>query len=147
MEDSARLDTELGFKPMTTRVLSVDPGEARLGLAVSDPSRTIARPLSVLHHVSRGRDAQTIVEIAAHEGADTIVVGVAYDSLGEIGPQARRAQRLAAAIRQAGFARVETWDETGSTEEALQVRPADDMTDARAAAIILQGYLDASKTT
>jgi RNase H-fold protein (predicted Holliday junction resolvase) len=102
--------------------------------------------LKVLHHVSRVRDAQTIVETAAHEGADTIVVGVAYDSRGEIGPQARRAERLAAAIRQAGFPRVETWDETGSTEEALQLRAADDMTDARAAAVILQGYLDGAKT-
>ncbi|HKY83397.1 MAG TPA: RuvX/YqgF family protein [Anaerolineales bacterium] len=132
---------------MTTRVLSVDPGESRLGLAVSDPSRTIARPLKVIPHVSRVHDAQGIVEIAEHEGVDTIVVGVAYDSRGEIGPQARRAFRLVGAIRQAGFPRVETWDETGSTEEALQLHAGDEMTDARAAAVILQGYLDAGKTT
>jgi len=132
---------------MTTRVLSVDPGESRLGLAVSDPSRTIARPLKVLHHVSRVSDAQRIVETAGFEGVDTIVVGVAYDSRGEIGPQARRAHRLVAAIRQAGFPRVETWDESGSTEEALQLHAGDEMTDARAAAVILQGYLDAAKTT
>ncbi len=146
MEDPARLESGQGIRPVTTRVLSVDPGEARLGLAVSDPSRTIARPLKVVRHVSRVRDAQTIIEIAAHEGVDTIVVGVAYDSRGEIGHQARRAHRLVAAIRQTGFPRVETWDETGSTEDALQLHAADEMTDARAAAVILQGYLDAAKT-
>jgi len=132
---------------MTSRILAVDPGRARLGLAISDPSRTIARPLKILRHASRVADAQAIVEIARQEGADTIVVGVAYDRHGEIGPEARHAQRLAAAIRQAGFERVETWDETGSTEEALALRGADEMIDARAAAVILQGYLDASAAT
>ena len=132
---------------MTSRVLSVDPGEARLGLAVSDPSRTIARPLKVLRHVSRTKDAQAIVEIARQEGAEAIVVGVAYDSRGEVGPQARRAQRLAAAIRAAGFPRVDTWDESGSTEAALALRGADEMLDARAAAVILQSYLDAAAAT
>lgn len=129
---------------MTGRVLSVDPGEARLGLAVSDPSRTIARPLKVIRHTSRARDAQVIVETARQEGAEEIVVGVAYDSHGEVGPQARRAHRLAAAIRLAGFSRVETWDETGSTEEALAHGGSNEMIDALAAAVILQSYLDAA---
>jgi putative Holliday junction resolvase len=143
LEDAAGLD--LGN--LTTRVLAVDPGEARLGLAVSDPSQTIARPLKVIRHISRAKDAQAIVDIARREGAEAIVVGIAYDSRGEVGPQARRAQRLAAALRETGFPRVETWDESGSTEEALAFRGADEMIDARAAAVILQSYLDAAATS
>ncbi|HMK09295.1 MAG TPA: RuvX/YqgF family protein, partial [Anaerolineales bacterium] len=91
-----------------TRVLGVDPGEVRIGLAVSDPSRTIARPLEVLPHRSRAEDARRIVEIARREHAVAIVVGVAYNDAGEVGASARRGLRLAEALRQAGFAAVET---------------------------------------
>lgn len=126
------------------RVLAVDPGEARLGLALSDPTRTIARPLEVILHVSRDRDARRIVEIARREQADTVVVGVALDQEGRAGPQARRAQRLADAIRAAGFSRVESWDESGSTVAARRGAGSDPNLDARAAAVFLQDYLNAS---
>lgn len=130
-----------------SRALAVDPGEARLGLAVSDPGRTIARPLEVLPHTSRDDDARRIIDIARREGAELIVVGVAYDSQGDLGPAARRGVRLAEAIRRAGFAHVETFDESDTTRAALGLRPHDRMTDARAAAFLLQAYLDAAKTT
>jgi putative Holliday junction resolvase len=125
-----------------TRVLAVDPGVARLGLAVSDPSGTIARPLEVLRHTSRREDANRILEIARREGAALIVVGVAYDSDGRVGPAARRGVRLAEELQGAGFFRVETTDESDSTRIALEAHPRDKMTDARAAAVILQAYLD-----
>lgn len=125
-----------------SRFLAVDPGEARLGLAVSDPTGAIARPLKVLRHESRARDAERIVAIAHEEGAEAIVVGVAYDDSGHEGPQARRALRLIEALRHAGAAAVEAWDESGSTQAALAIGN-DAMTDARAAAFILQGFLDA----
>jgi putative Holliday junction resolvase len=126
-----------------TRVLAVDPGEARLGLALSDPSGTIARPLEVMRHVSRAEDARRIVDVARREGATLIVVGVAYDSEGSVGPGARRGLRLAEAVRQAGFSPVVTADESDSTRLALRLHRPDEKTDARAAAVILQAYLDA----
>jgi putative Holliday junction resolvase len=130
-----------------SRVLAVDPGEVRLGLAVSDPTRTIARPLRVMQHTSRLDDARRIVECAHQEQVETIVVGVAYNNEGLAGRSARRGQRLAEALRQAGFSLVETWDESGSTMAAEAIHQPDDLTDARAAAVILQSYLDAHKTT
>ncbi len=78
---------------MSALVLAVDPGEARIGLAVSDPTQTIARPLEVLRHTSRAADAQAIIECASRHGAGAIVVGLALDSEGEMGAQARRAWR------------------------------------------------------
>ncbi len=130
-----------------SRVLAVDPGEVRIGLAVSDPTRTLARPLRVVRHTSRADDARRIVEVARQEEVEVIVVGVAYGGEGQAGRGAKRGLRLAEALRQAGFGRVETWDESGSTVEAGTLHKPDEMTDARAAAVILQGYLDAPKTT
>jgi putative Holliday junction resolvase len=126
-----------------TRVLAIDPGEARLGLAISDPSGTIARPLRVLQHESRRRDAEQIVAIAAEQGAETIVIGVAYDEQGEVGHQARKALRLKEALVLAGASNVAIWDESGSTQAALALGPEDSLSDARAAAVLLQEYLDA----
>jgi len=78
---------------MKGRVMAVDPGEQRLGIAVSDPSGTIASPLTVIRHVARLVDAAAIVEIAKTHGAVLIVVGQALDSEGNPGPAARKASR------------------------------------------------------
>jgi putative Holliday junction resolvase len=124
---------------MKSRVMAVDPGEMRIGLAVSDPLRMIARPLKVIEHVSRQKDAEAILsEAIAHE-AGTIVVGVALDLEGEIGPQARRALRLVEVLRSLTDIPVVTWDESGSTKAAGK---RDAFIDARAAAVILQEFLD-----
>ena len=132
---------------MSAPVLAVDPGEVRIGLAISDPTQTIARPLEVVRHVSRAADAQAILERAARHGADTIVIGLALDSEGEVGPQARRAVRLAEALRERTPLNVETWDESGSTVAARRNKRNDPLLDARAAAVILQEYLDARRPT
>jgi putative Holliday junction resolvase len=123
------------------RILAVDPGEARIGLAVSDPAGVIARPLRILRHTSRADDASRIVGCAREEGAERIVVGLALDQEGNVGPQARHALRLVEALRAASEIPVETWDESGSTLAAGPRRGEPD--DARAAAVILQDYLDA----
>jgi len=127
-------------------VLSVDPGEVRIGLAISDPTRTIARPLEVLRHTSRAADVLGILERVARQGAGAIVVGIAMNSEGEVGPQARRGLRLAEALRQQTSVPVETWDESGSTQAARRGGRDDPMLDARAAAVILQEYLNAQRT-
>lgn len=132
---------------MSGPVLAVDPGEARIGLAISDPTQTIARPLEVLRHTSRAADAQAIIERASRHGAGAIVVGLALDSEGEMGAQARRAARLVEALRELTPLTVETWDESGSTKAARKGRRDDPLLDARAAAVILQEYLDARRPT
>ena len=131
---------------MKSPVLSVDPGEVRIGLAISDPTRTIARPLEVMRHTSRAADVLGILERVARQGAGAIVVGVAMNSEGEVGPQARRGLRLAEALRQQTSVPVETWDESGSTLAARRGDRDDPMLDARAAAVMLQEYLDAHRT-
>jgi putative Holliday junction resolvase len=130
-----------------SRVLAVDPGDVRLGLAISDPGASIARPFDVLKHTSRKEDARRIVELARREGVEVIVVGVALDSEGRHGASAQRGVRLAEALRQAGFPAVVTADESGSTRAALDLHPPDRLTDARAAAVVLQEYLDARPPT
>jgi len=132
---------------VTTPVLAVDPGEVRIGLAISDPTRTVARPLEVLRHTSRAADVQAILERSARHGAGAIVVGLALDSEGEVGPQARRAVRLVEALRGRTSLPVETWDESHSTQSATRNKREDPLLDARAAAVILQEYLDAHRPT
>jgi len=127
------------------RVLAVDPGNVRIGLAISDPTGTIARPLSILHHTSRHEDAIAILKAAAEYGAALILVGVALDQEGEVGPQARIALRLVDVLREEGDLPVITWDESGSTQAAKRGPRGDKLLDARAAAVILQEYLNVQK--
>jgi putative Holliday junction resolvase len=129
-----------------SRVLAVDPGDARIGLAVSDPSKTISRPLETFSHISRQRDAEWIYQKATEFEVECIVVGVAYDQEGAIGPQARKSFRLIEVLETLGHIPIIPWDEGGSTEAASQGSSSNQNLDARAAAIILQEYLDAQST-
>lgn len=128
-----------------TCVLAVDPGEARLGLAISDPTGLVARPLQVITHKSRQQDARDIARTAAEHAAETIVVGVALGQDGETGPQARRALRLIEALKTETDLPIDTWDESGSTQKAISLDGRKGGLDARAAAVILQEYLDARR--
>lgn len=124
------------------RVLAVDPGEARIGIAISDPLGVVARPLTVLPHVSRPVDAQSIIALADENEAVKIIVGLPLDQDGQTGPQARKSLRLIEALRSLSSLEVIAWDESGSTQVAQSLKPPDDMLDARSAAVILQDYLD-----
>lgn len=136
---------------MSGRILAVDPGEKRLGIALSDPTGTLARPLMVIRHVSRMVDAAQIAGLAVEHGAERIVIGVALDDDGHPTPQSRHAERLADAVRQQTSLPVELWDESGSTQAARETRLSMGVSrrkrsghlDEVAAAIILQSYLDA----
>ncbi len=130
-----------------SRVLAVDPGEVRLGVAVSDPGGSIARPLSVIRHTARAHDAQAILDLAQQHAVETIVIGLALDADGRVGPQARRALRLVDALRQITGLPIETFDETGTTQAAAELGSPRTPLDARAAAVLLQEYLDARKPT
>ena len=133
------------------RVLAVDPGDVRIGLAVSDPLGIIANPLQVLKHISRNENARRIANIAAEKEAVMIVVGQPLDSYGEVGPAAKKSARLARAIQKFTETEVVLWDESGTTKAAQRAyiemnvpkKKRRGHLDHIAATIILQSYLDA----
>ena len=133
------------------RILAVDPGEKRIGIALSDPTGTIANPLTVLKHVARPIDAATIAGLAQDREAGLIIVGQALDDDNQPTPQSRRAERLAEAIRMQTTLPVVLWDESNSTQIARQARIQMGVSrrkraghlDDLAATVILQSYLDA----
>jgi putative holliday junction resolvase len=133
------------------RILAVDPGEKRLGIAISDPSGTIASPLKVVKHIARSVDAAAIVQLAEEHQAGLIVIGENLDVEGEPTLQSILAARLAETIRAKTSLPVEMWDESGSTQAAREARIAMGVRkkkrrghmDDLAAAVILQSYLDA----
>ena len=132
------------------RILAVDPGEKRIGIALSDPTGTLARPLAVIKHVARPVDAASIAQLAQEHEAGLIIVGQALDDEGQATPQSRKAVRLADAIRVQTDLPVKLWDESGSTQAAQTARIAMGVSrrkrrghmDDLAAAVILQSYLD-----
>lgn len=136
------------------RILAVDPGEKRLGIAISDPTATIARPLAVIKHQSRAVDAAAIIRLALEQAAVRIIIGWALDSDGQPTPQARHSERLAEELRAQTALPVELWDESGSTQAARSSRIAMGVPrhkrsghlDDVAATVILQSYLDAHDT-
>jgi putative holliday junction resolvase len=129
---------------LIARLLAIDPGDVHIGLAVSDPGGVIARPLRVVRHQSRRQDVAAILEAAKEQEVERIIIGVPYGLEGEVGPQARRAVRLSQALQTETSIPVVTWDETGSSQAARFGHASDRLEHARAAAVILQEYLDAS---
>jgi putative Holliday junction resolvase len=135
------------------RVLAVDHGEKRLGLALSDQTGTIANPLTVLTHISRPADAAQVAELATFHQAELIVVGQSLDEAGRPNLAGRRAACFAAALRQQTEVRVVLWDESFSTQEARSARLALGVSrskraghlDQLAATVILQSYLEAQR--
>ncbi len=135
--------------------MAVDPGERFIGLAISDPTGTIANPVGVIRHRSRKEDAEAIARLAAEKGAAVIVIGQATAANGEATTlQARRAANLAAAVSAISPAKVVLWDETHSTQKAAEAwrsmrvsRRRKKRIDAIAATVILQDYLDAHPST
>ncbi len=134
------------------RILAVDPGEKNLGLALSDPTNTIANPLIVLKHISRQIDAATIAQLAQEHQVGLIIVGQALNEDDLPTPQSRKAFRLAEAIRLQVELPVKLWDESGSTQAARSAhiamgsgrRKRRGHLDHLAATYILQTYLDSS---
>jgi putative Holliday junction resolvase len=132
------------------RVLCVDWGTKNLGLAISDPSRTIASPLSIIKHISRVKDAERIGQIAKERGAALIIVGASFLDSGEPTHSGRSAFRLIEIIREKTFIPVQVFDEGGSTIKAREIRrlvgapkkKRGGHLDSTAAAVILQDYLD-----
>ena len=137
------------------RVLAIDHGERRLGLAISDPSGIIAMPLEVIPRAGWVKDLAALRRVIEAQQVDEIVVGRPLTTRGTVGPQAQAAARFAARLRETLALPVTEVDERFSTAAAERVlreggrrsraRGARDRRarrDAVAAALVLQPYLD-----
>jgi putative Holliday junction resolvase len=122
------------------KVLALDYGAARTGVAVSDASGTIARPLGVVSRPASDSGMAEIRRIVAAEGAELVVVGLPLTLRGERGDQARETEEFVQALRAALEVPVETYDERFTTALAART-PGSAGEDARAAAHLLESYL------
>jgi len=135
------------------RTLGVDPGEKRIGLAVSDEKGILARPLRILERRSWEKDVVELRSIVDELQIERIVIGYPVNMNGSEGPQARRAKRLAERVREQISVPIVLCDERLSTKTALDIRKTTgkrrgrkrDRIDAVAAAVILQSYLDCER--
>jgi putative Holliday junction resolvase len=121
------------------RVLAIDHGNARAGVAVSDPTETITRPLDVVEPP----DPDAVARVAETEGAELIVVGLPVSLDGSEGEQARVARAFAAKLAAATELPVETYDERLTTRMAADTARAgaEAAPDSIAAAHLLDGFL------
>jgi putative holliday junction resolvase len=131
------------------RVLGIDPGDVRVGLALSDELGMLAHPFETIE-IKKVDPVARIAAIVKEKGVTTIVVGVARNMDGTFGPAAEKCRTLIAQLREAVACPVISWDErltTVSAQRALRDsgRKAKDqkgIIDQAAAQIILQGWLD-----
>jgi putative Holliday junction resolvase len=135
------------------RVLAVDPGSKRVGLAVSDPTGTIAQPLATVEGEPRETLPDRLAEVAKQREATRIVVGLPRRLDGSLGPEAKAARELGEKLRKASGLPVEYVDERLTTALAERsmistgVRRAKRRAtiDQVAAAILLQSHLDSKR--
>jgi putative holliday junction resolvase len=122
------------------RVLALDYGSARCGIAVSDPSGTLATPLPAVEHPDTKRGLAALARLVEELGAERVVVGLPLTLRGELGGQAEEARTFAARLERRVKVPVELHDERLTTRLAERSGGAEDA-DSRAAAHLLEGYL------
>jgi putative Holliday junction resolvase len=124
------------------KVVALDFGRARTGVAVSDPTGTLARPLGIVERAATDPGLARVVELVRDEGAERVVVGLPLTLRGERGEQARETEAFVEALRAALDVPVETFDERFTTTLAGRDSNGSSAPDARAAAHLLTGYLE-----
>ncbi|MHB8470500.1 MAG: Holliday junction resolvase RuvX [Gaiellaceae bacterium] len=122
------------------KVLALDFGSARTGVAVSDPTGVVARPVGVVERAASELGLAEVARIVREERVGQVVVGLPLTLRGERGDQARASERFAAALRKTLDVPVVLFDERFTTDLAQQT-PSSTPEDARAAAHLLSGYL------
>ena len=138
---------------MEGRILGIDLGEKRIGLAVSDPLNLIAQGVPTLTGVSEKQAAAAIGAIVGERAVTRIVLGLPLNMNGSEGPQARNARRFGEDLRRALRIPVDFWDERLTSRSAERVLLEADVSrrrrklvrDRLSAQLILQGYLDNKK--
>jgi putative Holliday junction resolvase len=122
------------------KILALDYGSARTGLAVSDPTGSLARPLGVVERAATDEGIRRIAEEIRREEVDCVVVGLPLTLRGERGEQAEETERFVERLRGALGVPVETFDERFTTDLA-ESTPTRAEEDAVAAAHLLSSYL------
>jgi putative holliday junction resolvase len=122
------------------KVLALDFGSARTGVAVSDPTGLIARPLCVVERAAGEQGLAELARLVREQQAERVVVGLPLTLRGERGEQARATERFAEALRGVLEVPVVLFDERFTTDLAQQT-PSAAAEDARAAAHLLSSYL------
>ena len=123
------------------KVLALDYGSARTGVAVSDPTGTVARPLEVVERAASDAGLARVLELATAERVERIVVGLPVTLRGERGQQAEETERFVERLREATDVPVESFDERFTTALAQQAGETRAAEDAVAAAHLLTSYL------
>ncbi len=141
------------YTPDMARILGLDVGDRRIGLALSDETATLATGLETLERVGPKKDPNAVVALAQRHEAAEIVVGLPRSLDGSLGPQALKVLEFAESLRARTRLPVHTWDERFTTRLAEQTlleadvsrRRRRELVDQVAAVLILQSFLDARK--
>ena len=136
------------------RILGIDFGAARTGVAASDELRILAHPVETIFSNSSEVIVQRIRDLVAEKEADCVVVGLPRNMNGSLGASAEKAQQFAEKLRSVLPCEVITWDERLTTmaahralrEGGQKTRDSRGFVDQVAAQMILQGYLDGLQT-
>jgi len=136
------------------RILAIDYGSKRIGLALSDPTGTLARPLPFVPAKADTQLAREIVVLAKKEEAHLILLGLPRHMNGEFGEAAALVKAFAAVLGQATPIRIQLIDERLSTVQASRqlqeagrnARKQRGLIDSEAACVLLQGYLDSQQS-
>ena len=135
------------------RLLALDVGDRRIGVAISDSIGILASPLTTIRRRSEERDVRAVLDLVSEHGVGGIVVGMPFSLSGGKGPQAVAVERFRDALAARAAVPVAEQDERYSTVEAERLlretgaEPSKDRArvDAAAAAVVLQAYLDAAR--
>jgi putative holliday junction resolvase len=137
----------------TGRVLGLDLGDARIGVAISDPERRLAVPVGTIHVGQPPGELRAVAALVAEHGATLLVIGLPRSMSGDEGPRAALAREFGAAVGSAVPVPIEFQDERLSTVEAERAlreagvtgRDRRRVVDRSAATVILQAWLDAHR--
>jgi putative holliday junction resolvase len=123
------------------KIIALDYGAARTGVAISDATGTLARPLTVVERAASDAGLRELAALVAAEGAERVVVGLPLTLRGEAGLQANETALFVDALRAAVDVPVESFDERFTTTLAAAGPSSRAPEDARAAAHLLESYL------
>jgi putative Holliday junction resolvase len=129
-----------------SRVVALDYGAVRCGVAVSDPSGTLATPMPVVERAGTKKGLGRLAELIASAEAERVVVGLPLTMAGGEGPQAAETRDFAERLARRVSVPVELYDERLTTVQAGRSGGATDL-DSRAAAHLLEAFLDSRRTT
>lgn len=132
------------------RILALDHGTRRIGVALSDETKTIAQPLEYIPAEPFAEFLERLKKILAEKEVDFILVGMPRNMDGSYGPATQKVQSFIAVLKNAVTVPIKTWDERLTSTMANRVLTQGNVrrdkrkekVDAMAAAILLQSYLD-----